>query len=177
MSFKKNHYYIEIVTKVNGSYRRLLWIRESGNPAGVRYGFIGRETNGGHMTYYNNGATHIESKVGILSEYDYIIPSNMDDDYYIVGYSNVYPENSNLIEALGKKSQTADKIIEIDESLVSESIWVNLYLAKKDKAPNSLSEILADNFSKKRGLIYKEVLELSHMPAYSLIILILNENC
>lgn len=176
MDSKKNHYYMEIVTKVNGSYRRLFWIRESGNPAGVRCGLIDRETNGGHMTYYNNGTTHIESKAGILSEYDYIIPDNMDDEYYIIGYSNVYPENSQLIEALDKKSQAADKIVEIDESLVGESIWVNLYLAKKDKAHNVLSGILTDNFSKKRGLIYKEVLELNHMPAHSLIILILNES-
>lgn len=175
MSAKKNHYYMEIVTKINGSYRRLFWIRESGNPAGVRYGFISRETNGGHMTYYNNGSTHIESKAGILSEYDYIIPSNMDDEHYIMGYSNIYPESSQSIEALDKKSQTADKIIEIDESLVGESIWVNLYLAKKNKARNVLSGILTDNFSKKRGLIYKEILELNHMSAYSLIILILNE--
>jgi hypothetical protein len=167
--------YIEVVAKGVSGFRRLFWIRESSNQAGVRFGFISKDVYGGHMTFYKTGHSHVESKAGILTEFDYIIPSNVDNDFYIMDESVIYLSSSEQLKSLNAKNRESDRVILIDENSLGESVWVNLYLTKSNREDSALKEIFSIGLTKKKHLIKQEIIPLTHVAGYSLILMVAHD--
>lgn len=168
--------YIEVVTKSKAGYRRVFWFRESGNPPGVRCGLVGKEQVGGHTTYYVDGTAHIESKSGVLYEYDYIIPSNKNDKYYILISAGISPASFKPSELHSEKNKNADTVIEIDESYVSGYMNIEAYLVKEGGEQDVIDTLISDMTTRGNTVVYEYSLRLNHMSGYLLVVLVLRDS-
>lgn len=166
----KTSNYTEVILKRDDIFRRLFWIRESGNRPGIRFGFIDKGINGAHNTYYEDGNCHLESNAGVLSEYPFIIEANRDDSYYILGYSSI-PLDTGCLEDRPTVRGDA-KIIKLKRGDLGDRLGVFLYLVRRGREPEALDGIMTGKFHQKEDLVYEEVIKLDYLKDFSLITLI-----
>lgn len=168
--------YIEVVTKSKAGYRRVFWLRESGNPPGVRCGLVGKEQVGGHTTYYGDGTAHVESKSGVLYEYDYIIPSNNDDAYYILTSASITPESFISSELHSDKSKEANKVIEVDELLLSRWTGIESYLVRAGDERDIVNTLISGIVERGKSVVYEYSVRLNYMSDFFLVVLVVRDS-
>lgn len=164
--------YIEVVTRSEVGYRRVFWLRESGNPPGIRCGLVGREQVGGHTTYYIDGSAHIESKSGVLYEFDYFIPHNKDDKYYILTEASITPESFASSELQNTKNKGADKVIEIDERLLSSWVGVKPFLVREGGEQETIDGLVSSVIERGESVVSEYSVRLKYMSNFFLVVLV-----
>lgn len=169
----KSGSYTEIILKHSDMFRRLFWIRESGNRPGIRFGFVDKDINGAHNTYYEDGSCHLESSAGILNEYPFIIESNKDNSYYILGQASIPLDRGSLKSEPGMRHNT--NIVELDRVQLGDCLGVFLYLARRGREVEALDEIMNIESDQIKNVVYQEVKMLNYMKDFSLITLILRD--